>query len=192
MGDKQIKIWVFIFVLALMTAGGISSLLAQKNSLYRGNEPATAIKVPVWNSSTYASVINTNVQENQNETSIQQLTATVSNAAKALQEGVEIFKEAAQNYQQSQKQTLTNFSNEKAKKVLAETVGEAPKVKAAPAAPAVQKAQKAQKIATKVVGPAPKVKIINEPAEPLSCEAQGKTTYKGEDKPGLLYGMCIK
>lgn len=26
---------------------------------------------------------------------------------------------------------------------------------------------------------------------PTDCEAQGKTTYRGEDTPGLLYGMCI-
>lgn len=36
--------------------------------------------------------------------------------------------------------------------------------------------------------PGPKVRILTLPS---SCESQGRFTYTGPDRPGLLYGMCI-
>lgn len=145
-----------------MVASGAASFFAQKKTLYKGLEPLQ------WNFAK-ASVLTAE------EWSAQPALSSAQIALPPVQAEIKPAAEAPLQEQQTFEPVVSPCgANEK---------------------PIIKNSQIAgcSKENTPVVSvqnniPALKIKVLD--AQP-SCESQGRFTYTGEDRPGLLYGMCI-
>lgn len=179
---KHIKTWLFVFVGTLAVASGAASFFAQQKTLYNGLEPLKQLK---------GNFAQTSVLSAQ-PTTIPQAAAQAA-APEIQTPPAEIPAESQQTAEPQQTPALI--------KPVSSPCGADEK-------PVIKNSQISG--CTKINTPlqitnyqlstnslAPKIKILETQSpkiastSPASCESQGRFTYTGEDRPGLLYGMCI-
>lgn len=164
MNDRQIKIWLSVFVFTLMAVGGGASYFAQGRTFFKGLEPLRE-------------------QESGNR---EQLYASVLNAeAESLEQTPEeedMQEAAVEEKPEPKTQPVSSPCGS----------GEKPKIKNGEITGCSTEPKNPEPV--KQLKPGPKVKIIEniEPPPFPSCASQDKFTYTGPDRPGLLYGMCIE
>ncbi len=171
MKDKNIKTWLFIFVGTLAVSSGAASFFAQQKTLYKGLEPLQ------WNFTKASALTADEIQP-----------AQLAQPASFSQTEIKKSEEPFQKQIEAVEETPAKLSLEP----VASPCGSDEK-------PVIKNSQIAGCAAVSVRSnpPAPKIKILENsslrenPPSAETCESQSRFTYTGEDRPGLLYGMCI-
>ena len=212
------KKWFVVFVLALTAVGAMSSYASHNQTFYKGAFPASVLNA---SEAPQRALPETSPEELLPSYLVPEVTFTDREKAAAFQEthaaAVAFLDQGASALKILSEKLAVSVAAEKAE---AQSKAEAKKkqeeAKIIVAAPCQDRgvpilkdgkiagcsqdstlgtvpisAQKALPLAK----PGPVVKIIEENSMeaslPLSCESQKRYTYTGEDRPGILYGMCL-
>lgn len=180
MKNTHKKIWILLSVAALMVSSGAASFAAQKRTFYKGLEPlkgsfakASVLDAPATNKTETAEQPAQPVAPAVLQTPPETLAAQPPPRPESipLSQPVSATEPVPSPCGEGQIPTIKNSQITGCSNIAEQTHYQLPTIN--------------YKLA-----PAPKAKIIERQPAP-SCESAGRFTYTGEDRPGLLYGMCI-